>query len=217
MFRQAVLRRQLLSFQHQTRILRRSAAEAATQRSRIERLESRLPRFLQRIVTPVRNAPVSHITSFLILHEITAVVPLVGLTAAFHYFNWLPPYISELKWFKDGTEKFGNYLRKKGWIKQEKRTGRWFGRGESGVRIVVELATAYTIVKLLLPLRLPISVWLTPWFARWTVLPLMGRVQGLFMRTGSVKGAAIAVASPAAGTNAVGGRALPIGVKSVVK
>ena len=217
MFRLAVLRRQNLSFHHSTRTLRRNANDAATQRSRIERLESRLPRFLQRVVTPVRNAPVSHITSFLILHEITAVVPLVGLTAAFHYFNWLPPYISELKWFKEGTEKFGKYLRKKGWIKQEKKTGRWFGRGESGVRIVVELATAYTIVKLLLPLRLLISVWLTPWFARWTVLPLMGRVQGLLLRTSSAKGGAIAVASPAAGTNAVGGGALPIGVKAAVK
>ena len=217
MLRQAVLRRPIFHFHHPIRILRRHATEPATQRARVERLASRLPRFLQRIVIPLRNAPLSHITSFLILHEITAVVPLIGLTAGFHYFNWLPPYISELKWFKDGTERFGKYLRKKGWITKEKKSGRWFGRGESGVRIVVELATAYAIVKLLIPFRLVVSVWLTPWFARWTVLPLMGRVQVLWARMMDGRGTTKAVVSPAAGTGAVGGGVLPKDVKSSVK
>lgn len=108
-------------------------------------------------------------------------------------------------------------MRKKGWITKEKRSGRWFGRGESGVRIVVELATAYAIVKMLIPFRLVVSVWLTPWFARWTVLPLMGRLQALWTRMRSGKGATQAVASPAAGTGAVGGGVLPKEVKSSVK
>lgn len=50
--------------------------------ARVARLESRLPRFLQRFVTPLRNAPFSHITAFIILHEITAIVPLIGLAGS---------------------------------------------------------------------------------------------------------------------------------------
>ena len=90
-------------------------------------------------------------------------------------------------------------------MKEESRGGRWFGRGESGVRVVVELATAYAIVKVLLPVRLVLSVWATPWFARWTVLPVVGRVKGWL----GGKGVQKVVASPAAGTGAVGGGVLP--------
>ena len=103
-------------------------------------------------------------------------------------------------------------------MSEDKRSGRWFGRGESGVRVVVEFATAWAVVKALLPLRLVVSVWATPWFARWTVLPIAGRVQGLFGRWVGKKGKSV-VAQPAAvaGTGAVGGGVLPKHVKGVVK
>ncbi|KAK5683016.1 hypothetical protein LTS10_004544 [Elasticomyces elasticus] len=180
------------------------------------RIEARLPRFLHRYTTPLRNAPVSHISAFLILHELTAIVPLFGLAALFHYTNYLPPLISEGKWVAEGTEKFGRYLRRKGWISQadedkvEGRSGKWFGRGEGGVRIVVELATAYAITKALLPVRLVLSVWGTPWFARWSVLPVSNLMKRMWQRKGGVtKGKA----SPAAGTGAVGASVLPIEAK----
>lgn len=175
---------------------------------RISRLERRLPRFLSHILVPLRNAPISHITAFVLLHELTAIVPLFGLAGAFHYFNWLPPYISEGKWVQDGTEKFGKWLRKRGWIEEEKRSGKWFGRGEGSIRIVVELATAYAITKALLPLRLVVSVWATPWFARWTVLPFTGFVKRMFGRKTVTKGEVSKVGA-AAGTGAVSGGALP--------
>lgn len=147
----------------------------------INRIESRLPKFLRRFTKPLRDAPVSHITAFLILHEITAVVPLFALAGFFHYSNWLPPYISEGAWVREGTERFGKWLRKRGWIDaQDDRKSKWYGRGESGVRLVAEFATAYAITKALLPLRLPFSVWLTPWFARWTTLPTAGVLKRWF-------------------------------------
>lgn len=204
MWRQAANRARLLRLQQSPRN-RGYAASTETSRSRIARIESRLPRFLQRIVTPLRNAPISHITAFVILHEITAIVPLFGLAAAFHYWEWLPPYISEGKWVKDGTEKFSKWVKKRGWITEEERSGRWWGRGEGGVRVVVELATAYAITKALLPFRLVLSVWATPWFARWTTLPFMNAVRRLFSRNKRT----VAVASPAAGTGAVGAGVLP--------
>lgn len=134
--------------QHIRRQTTKSTAEA-TSNSRISRLEARLPRFLARYVKPLRNAPISHITAFLVLHELTAIIPLFGLTFAFHKFDWLPPVFSEGYWVKEGVEKFGRYFRRKGWIrdadgegfeKEENRKGlaKWWPRGEDGVRLLVE-------------------------------------------------------------------------------
>ena len=108
-------------------------------RSRVERITSRLPRVLRKYTTPLVNAPLTHISAFLVLHELTAVIPLLGLAGIFHYTQWMPPYISEGKWVSDGVEKFGNYFRRKGWLGHEQASRyRWWGRGEGGVRIVVE-------------------------------------------------------------------------------
>ncbi|KAK5137804.1 hypothetical protein LTR08_007376 [Meristemomyces frigidus] len=161
------------------------------QLSRIARLEARLPRFLHRYTTPLRTAPVSHITAFLILHELTAIVPLFGLAALFQYTNWLPPFLSEGKWVSDGIAKFGKYARRKGWIddaeegdaKTTGRVGWWWGKGENGTRWVVAFATAYACTKVLLPLRLVVSVWGTPWFARWTIVPVGRFVRRLVSRS----------------------------------
>jgi hypothetical protein len=216
----------------------RSASTQTPHASRISRLESRLPAFLRRYTLPLRSAPVSHITAFLLLHEITAVVPLFGLTAAFHYFDWLPPWIAEGAVVKSGVEKFGKYMRRKGWIDDGEvpgadakngrlggRAGKWWGRGEDGVRLVVEVATAYAVTKLLLPVRLVFSVWATPGFARWTVLPVAGWARRSLMPLWGLLGASVGfggagaaaaarrarrgMLSPAAGTNAVGGGVLP--------
>lgn len=113
---------------------------AGKTRSRLIRLTSRLPRFLQRYTNPLIKAPVTHISTFLLLHELTAVVPLFALAGIFHYTRWLPPYISEGKWISHGVEMFGNYFRRKGWLGEDEyaRRHRWWGRGEGGVRIVVE-------------------------------------------------------------------------------
>lgn len=203
----------------------RFASTQASQ-SRIARLEARLPAFLRRFTTPLRTAPVSHITAFAILHELTAIVPIIGLTAAFHYFDWLPPWFVEGAMVKKGIDMWGGYLRRKGWIddgatpgadaKEGKIAGRakgkgskWFGRGENGVRIVVELATAYAVTKFLLPVRIIVSVWATPAFARWTVVPVVALAKRM-MGFGGAAVASVARLSPAAGTNAVGGRALPV-------
>ena len=93
-------------------------------RSRISKINSKFPRFLHRYATPLIDAPLTHITSFLLLHELTAIVPLFALAATFHYTNWLPPYVSEGKWVEESIRKFGNYFRKKGWLGEERTTRR---------------------------------------------------------------------------------------------
>jgi hypothetical protein len=52
--------------------------------------------------------------------------------------------------------------------------------GESGGRILVEVATAYAVTKVLLPVRILVSVWGTPWFAR----VVLEGVRGIFGRKG---------------------------------
>ncbi|KAF2191776.1 hypothetical protein K469DRAFT_718792 [Zopfia rhizophila CBS 207.26] len=187
---------------------------------RIERFNRRLPRFLHRYTNALAAAPVTHITSFLVLHEITAIVPLLGLAATFHYTHWLPSWFAEGTWVLYGVEKFGRYFKRKGWIRSddaveaerevqvELRTrDKAWNIGEGGVRVVVEFATAYAITKALLPLRIILSVWATPWFARRTVIPATNATKRLFGRSRS-KAAGVA-GSGAAGPGAVDAGAVP--------
>ena len=128
----------------------------------------------------------------------------------------------------EGVQKFGRYFARKGWfgfkrvavdatadddegetrdegvsaeerIDDVKKEG--WNVGESGSRILVEVATAYAITKVLLPGRVILSVWVTPWFAR----NVLGGVRRIFGR-GTVKGTA------ASGTGATGARAAGKGI-----
>ncbi|KAK8096665.1 hypothetical protein PG999_012609 [Apiospora kogelbergensis] len=105
-----------------------AAAAAATARttkttSRLDRIVTRTSRYLpERLREPLRgfrHAPISHMASFLILHELTAIIPLFGLTGAFYYldilpiewvFGWWAPYVQE-----EGTRVL-RYFKKKGWF-----------------------------------------------------------------------------------------------------
>jgi hypothetical protein len=186
-----------------------------TSQSRIERFNRRLPKFLHKYTNALSNAPITHVASFLILHEITAIVPLFGLAATFHYTHWLPPYFAEGTWVLQGVERFGKYFRRKGWIRGEevgeaedevklRRRDHAWNMSEGGVRVVVEFATAYAITKIFLPVRIVASVWGTPWFARTTVIPLMGRFKKIFS-----KGKAGKNGSGGAGTGAIEAGAIP--------
>jgi hypothetical protein len=167
----------------------------------------------------------SHITSFLLLHELTAIIPLFGLAATFHYTHWLPSWFAEGAWVLQGVERFGRYFRRKGWIRsgeaeeaerevnvemerdkanlELRRRDKAWNIGEGGVRVVVEFATAYAIVKMFLPVRIVLSVWGTPWFASRTVVPAMRVVRRWFGRGKGKNG------TNAAGTGAVDAGAVP--------
>ncbi|KAK2756382.1 hypothetical protein FQN54_005274 [Arachnomyces sp. PD_36] len=169
-----------------------------TTHSRLRRFNDRLPAFLRSYTTPLFSAPVTHVTSFLILHEITAVVPIFTLVGAFHYGGWLPTTFvkqgedgEDESAFDQGVARFGKWLRKRGWVDSEDVGtaaaggdgvgGDGVGGGsERGVRLVLEFATAYAITKALLPVRLIGSVWATPWFARVVVGPVGRVVRGVF-------------------------------------
>ncbi|KAJ5775143.1 uncharacterized protein N7511_000154 [Penicillium nucicola] len=167
-------------------------ANANGSQSRLRRFNDRLPRFLRNYTTPLFGAPVTHITSFLILHEITAILPLFGLVGAFHYGAWMPDLSSETgetNAFDEGAARFGRWLKKKGWVDQDdvQTVAEHETTGENktqraGVRLVLEFATAYAITKALLPARLAASVWATPWFARTVFTPTANLARKLFVR-----------------------------------
>ena len=166
----------------------RLQSSEASKASRIDRVTSKLPKRLQKYTIGLRNAPVSHIVSFLILHEITALVPLFALFGLFHYTNYVPvSYMTEHfgNYVQLGVSRFERYFSRKGWfgfsrediasatgatdsdareVQTEAAMQRWKS-GDERYQILVEVALAYAITKALLPIRIIGSVWATPWFA----------------------------------------------------
>ncbi|KAL1890053.1 hypothetical protein Sste5346_008489 [Sporothrix stenoceras] len=161
--------------------------------SRLDRILSRLPKSLQKYTRRLKDAPVQHVVAFLILHELTAIVPIVGLFGFFHWTGMggaasgsgvLDYMMSHFGGYVvDGVRRFEKYFRRKGWFGfgkgdkegEEGQDGevatttdavmRKWTSAESKYRIVVEIGLAYSITKVLLPLRLALSLWATPWFA----------------------------------------------------
>ena len=114
---------------------------------RFEKLLNKTPEFMRNWLQPIANAPLSHITAFLILHEVTspgtlakfevtAIVPLIGLTYIFHKAQWTPQ-IFPGEWLVEGVEKGAKIIRHYG-INV---------KGEQFVRLAFEFAAAYASVK----------------------------------------------------------------------
>lgn len=79
----------------------------------LTRLNRHLPKFLHPYTNRLVSAPLSHITSFLILHELSALVPLVALFGVFHYTSWLPDGFGQAAWAREKAEKLMRYLETK--------------------------------------------------------------------------------------------------------
>lgn len=136
-----------------------------------DRARSLFPKFMRRYAERINNAPVSHIASFFIVHEITAVVPLFGLWGLLYYLEYVPVGIPEVI-----IEEGSRFIQKMA----ERNDWQMVAHAEKGSRIIVQGATAYFIVKAILPLRLIFSLWAMPWFARRCVVPVNSRIVRLF-------------------------------------
>ncbi|RCI07717.1 hypothetical protein L249_5691 [Ophiocordyceps polyrhachis-furcata BCC 54312] len=161
-----------------------SSRSSSSSSRRIDKLTSKLPARFQKYAVRLRNAPFSHVVAFLVLHEITAVVPLVALWALFHYTTLVPLEFVAGRFaaYTDaGVAKFERYFRRKRWFgfdgeqpgqphgPDQEHTHQVMQRRESGDRsykILVEVALAYAVTKALLPLRIVASLLAAPWFAR---------------------------------------------------
>ncbi|KAE8553275.1 hypothetical protein EYB25_004657 [Talaromyces marneffei] len=170
-------------------------------RARLQKFNNRLPSFLRGYTTPLISAPTTHITSFLVLHEITAVVPLFGLFAVFHYSGWTPLLSAgDDNSFNETIQRFGKWMTKKGWVgsedvevaKKVSSTATTLTEDgdntqvltqQKGAQLVLQFAAAYVTTKALLPLRIVTCAWATPWFARVLLVPIGRGVRRIFRRT----------------------------------
>ncbi|KAF9116952.1 hypothetical protein BGX27_008100 [Mortierella sp. AM989] len=108
-----------------------------------------------------KNKPASHLISFGILHEITAVVPLPII-----YFALVETGV-EIPFPEQAMEEGNRFVA---------RVAKYYGwnlEGADGARAMLNMATSYAVVKALIPVRLAICVWMTPWTATRIVSPVM--------------------------------------------
>lgn len=136
-----------------------------------------IPRFIRPMAARFKNAPVSYVTSFLLVHEITAVIPLFGLWWYFNRNDFVPPGLPDWLIVK-GMSVIDKLLESQGWS---------FLNMENSSRVVMQGAAAYALVKATLPVRIPISLLLTPPFARWIFIPTTRSVGRMFKRLFSRK------------------------------
>ncbi|KAG7886800.1 hypothetical protein KL938_000453 [Ogataea parapolymorpha] len=131
---------------------------------RLARLEqSRWYRWTPRILKPYARSmtmrPLGFGISFAILHEITAIVPFLGLWWFFLHYNWVPLDVPQ-DLLARGAEVLSKGLINLDVDLVEK------------TKIVTAGANAYAATKLLLPVRLPVCFALAPFFDRWCVKPI---------------------------------------------
>lgn len=123
----------------------------------------RIPRFLRPYAGRFIKAPVSHVTAFLVLHELTAIVPLIGIWYVLHHHHDMIPTVDLPMWALEKATKVIDKLMERfdfeGYSLQDK------------AKIIVEGTYAYVIVKALFPVRLGFSLAFMPLFAKWVILP----------------------------------------------
>ncbi|KAJ2859692.1 hypothetical protein GGH94_005965 [Coemansia aciculifera] len=106
-----------------------------------------------------KQRPASHITAFAVLHELTAIVPLVGVYYALDYLQPQMPFPQSV------LEEGNRYINKL-------RTYVGLQQLDADSPVLLHLATSYAVVKAAVPLRIAASLALTPWFSRWCVVPV---------------------------------------------
>lgn len=122
----------------------------------------------------------SYFTSFMILHEITAIVPIPVFYACFQWLDVEAPSIiySDPRILEYGR-KFANRTFHTNDHGQDMKHAQVSSSSDSTEewreleRKVVHLAYAYALTKVLMPVRIAASVSLTPWFSRRITSPLM--------------------------------------------
>ncbi|KAJ1857651.1 hypothetical protein GGH12_001449 [Coemansia sp. RSA 1822] len=113
-----------------------------------------------------RDRPASHITAFAVLHEITAIAPLAAVYYALSYYQ--PPLIFPARILEEGN-RYINKLRTYVGLKQL----------DADSPVLVHLATSYAIIKALAPVRIAASLALTPWTAKWCIVPVAKTIETL--------------------------------------
>lgn len=112
-----------------------------------------------------QDKPFSHIASFAVLHEITAIIPIPIVYLLLDWFNFKLPFIPDVV-VSEGNR-----------IMSSIRTRYGFPPLDANSRVAINLATAYAVVKIAMPFRIGLCVGLTPWFATRITQPLLNLIK----------------------------------------
>ncbi|KAF8949105.1 hypothetical protein BGZ47_010608 [Haplosporangium gracile] len=126
----------------------------------VSEIPKKLSKFRQ-YAEQFKNKPASHLISFGVLHEITAIVPLPIVYFALVETGVKIPFPEQA--IEEGNRFVGRVAKYYGWNLE----------GADGARTMLNMATSYAFVKALMPLRLALCVWMTPWTATRIVSPAM--------------------------------------------
>ncbi|AOA60405.1 hypothetical protein PP7435_CHR1-1092 [Komagataella phaffii CBS 7435] len=124
----------------------------------------RCPRFFRPYIGEFITSPVKFGVSFVILHEITAIVPFISFWYLMMKYDWIPLDLPQ-EFLTRGTEIISKKLNDM----DQQRLGSLFDK----TKLIMSGANAYAMTKMLLPFRVPLCFLLTPWFERWVVNPIM--------------------------------------------
>ncbi|KAF7731537.1 hypothetical protein EC973_009301 [Apophysomyces ossiformis] len=117
-----------------------------------------------------RDKPASYVTTFAVLHEVTAIVPFPFIYYVLDRVSWEVPVPDEV--VAEGNRIMSKLRARYGYEPLEPQN-----------RVMVNLATTYAIVKVLMPLRVAASVSMTPFFAERLVGPVLASVRRWFKRS----------------------------------
>ncbi|KXN67329.1 hypothetical protein CONCODRAFT_80215 [Conidiobolus coronatus NRRL 28638] len=118
------------------------------------------------IVQNLKKSPSSHLISFLILHELTAFLPVLIIFLILNQIDYEVNIDSE---YLEQGKKYANYFIKKLGLEES----------ENVLKYTLNLTAAYAMVKLALPIRLAACVALTPAFANRVIQPIVSRVKNI--------------------------------------
>lgn len=130
-----------------------------------QKILNKVPRFLKPYTINFINQPLKNLTSFLILHELTAIGPLIGLWYLFHKYNILIPLDLPTWAIEKGTKIIDDSLKSFDFNNYSLH---------DKFQLISEGAYAFVVVKMLMPVRLLVSFGLTPLFTKYVVSPLTG-------------------------------------------
>lgn len=129
-----------------------------------QKILSKVPKFLVPYTVGFIKRPVANLTSFLILHEISAIVPLIGFWYLFHKYQFSIPLDLPQWAISKGTKIIDDSLQSfnfEGYSLHDK------------FNLILEGAYAFVLVKMLLPVRLAFSFALTPSFTKYIIEPIL--------------------------------------------
>lgn len=131
---------------------------------------SKNPRFARYFDRLHEAGVTSTVTSFLILHELSAIAPLFTLWWVFYQID-LPDQYELPLYFTNLLNQCGDAM--------EKLVGENYSEGFDRNRLILSGAISYAIVKFLYPLRVLVSLWGAPYLGQWLLLPFY-KVTSLF-------------------------------------